>query len=131
VIIVDTTVWTDYFRGSATPHTDWLDAQVERQRFGLLDLLLCEVLQGIQNDRAAFRVQGELKKLEIYSTGGTALAVRAAENYRRLRGEGHTVRRTINCLIATYALNIRMRCCTTTGISIRFENLLGLLVISP
>jgi hypothetical protein len=121
VIIVDTTVWTDYFRGSATPHTDRLDAQVERQRFGLLDLLLCEVLQGIQNDRAAFRVQGELKKLEIYSTGGTALAVRAAENYRRLRGEGHTVRRTINCLVATYALNMRKRCCTTTGISIRLK----------
>lgn len=47
---------------------------MERQRLGLLDLILCEVLQGVQDDRDALRVQGELEKLEIHSTGGMALA---------------------------------------------------------
>ena len=48
MIIVDTTVWVDYLRGTRTPHTDWLDAQLPRERLGLTDLILCEVLQGIK-----------------------------------------------------------------------------------
>ena len=114
-----------------TPHTDWLDAHVERQRLGLLDLMLCEVLQGVQDDRDALRVQGELGKLEIHSTGGMALAVRAAENYRRLRAEGHTVRRTIDCLIATYCLEHGHALLHNDRDFNPFENLLGLLVIHP
>ncbi len=52
--IVDTTVWIDYLAGMANPHTDWLDRELNRQRLGLTDLILCEVLQGIQGD-ADFR----------------------------------------------------------------------------
>ena len=52
--IVDTTVWIDYLAGMANPHTDWLDRELNRQRLGLTDLILCEVLQGIQRD-ADFR----------------------------------------------------------------------------
>ena len=51
MIIVDTTIWIDYFNGIRTLHTDWLDVQLARQRLGLTDLILCEVLQGVRDDR--------------------------------------------------------------------------------
>ena len=50
MVIVDTTVWIDYLNGVSTPQVDWLDARLTRQRFGLVDLALCEVLQGLEND---------------------------------------------------------------------------------
>lgn len=50
MIIVDTTVWIDYRRGAVTPQADWLDANLLRERLGLTDLILCEVLQGVKED---------------------------------------------------------------------------------
>jgi predicted nucleic acid-binding protein len=51
VVIVDTTVWVDYLRGTSTPQADWLDRELTRRRLGLTDLILCEVLQGIPSDQ--------------------------------------------------------------------------------
>ncbi|MGH9896285.1 MAG: type II toxin-antitoxin system VapC family toxin [bacterium] len=104
MIIVDTTIWIDYFRGVATPQTDWLDAALIRERLGVTDLILCEVLQGVRNEATFRSVQKELVKLEVFNAGGIELAVAAARNYRTLRQQGHTVRRTIDCLIATFCL---------------------------
>lgn len=102
--IVDTTVWIDYFRGSSNPHTEWLDREVSRQRLGLTDIILCEMLQGIRDDASFERVRRNLSHFEIFDTGGEALAVTAAQNYRSLRRRGVTVRKTIDCLIATFCL---------------------------
>ena len=74
MVIVDTTVWVDYLNGVATPETDWLDEQMARQRLGLLDLMVCEVLQGLSTDRDAARVLRHLRRFEIFETGGTELA---------------------------------------------------------
>jgi predicted nucleic acid-binding protein len=104
MVIVDTTVWIDYLRGVENPETLWLDAQLERRRMGLTDLILCEVLQGISQQRDFVRVQNELLKFKIFRTGGSELAVAAAQNYRDLRRSGYTVRKTIDCLIATFCL---------------------------
>jgi predicted nucleic acid-binding protein len=46
MVIVDSTVWIDYLRGTENAETAWLDSQMQRQRLGLLDLILYEVLQG-------------------------------------------------------------------------------------
>ena len=97
--IVDTTVWIDYLRGAANPHTDWLDRELNRQRLGLTDLILCEILQGIVGDSTFTRVRRDLSRFEVFDSGGEALAVAAARNYRSLRSSGHTVRKTIDCLI--------------------------------
>jgi len=129
--IVDTTVWIDYLRGTANPHTDWLDRELNRQRLGLTDLILCEVLQGIGADQMFTRVRRELLKFEVFDTGGEAFAVAAARNYRSLRSGGQTVRKAIDCLIATF--------CLTEGHSLLhrdrdfdpFEKQLGLRVIHP
>ena len=104
MVIVDTTVWVDYFRGIRNPETDWLDAELDRQRLGLTDIILCEVLQGVHDDSAAADVERRLRKLEVFETGGVELATEAARNYRVLRARGHTVRKTIDCLIATFCI---------------------------
>jgi predicted nucleic acid-binding protein len=108
VVIVDTTVWVDYFHGVGNPQTDWLDAQLDRQRLGLADLILCEVLQGVRDESVARDVERQLLKLEVFETGGVELAREAARNYRTLRSRGHTVRKTIDCLIATFCLRERL-----------------------
>ena len=131
MVIVDTTVWVDYLNGVATPQTDWLDEQTTRQRLGLLDLMVCEVLQGLSADREAARVLRHLRRFEIFATGGTELAVEAARNYRALRARGRTVRKTIDCLIASYCLRERHSLLHCDRDFDAFEQLLGLPVVHP
>lgn len=131
MIIVDTTVWADYLRGVSTAQTEWLDANLTRERLGLTDLILCEVLQGIKAEENIRAVQRELLNFEVFMTGGIELATTAAQYYRCLRAAGQTVRRTIDCLIATF--------CLLEGHSLLhndrnydpFEKILGLSVSHP
>jgi hypothetical protein len=104
VVIVDTTVWVDYLKGIDTPEARWLERETSRQRLGLLDLMVCEILQGLSTDDQAVRVLRSLRHFEIFTTGGVELASVAARNYRRLRTRGRTVRKTIDCLIAAFCL---------------------------
>jgi predicted nucleic acid-binding protein len=104
MVIVDTTVWVDYLRGEQNAETAWLHREAGRQRLGLTDLILCEVLQGVRDDAVFARVRRQLNAFEMFETGGTELAVAAAQNFRRLRARGWTVRKTIDCLIATFCL---------------------------
>jgi hypothetical protein len=66
VVIVDSTVWVDYFRGVTNSETDWLDAELERQRFGITDLILCEVLQGVRDESTAADMARQLLKLKCW-----------------------------------------------------------------
>lgn len=104
MVIIDTTVWIDYLQGVRNRETEWLNRELDRQRLGLTDVILCEVLQGIRDDRAFRRVLQYLLGFEVFATGGAELAVAAARNFRILRRRGHTVRKTIDCLIATFCL---------------------------
>src|SRR5579864_3111799 len=103
MVIVDTTVWIEYLRGNDNPETRWLDRELQRQPLGLTDLILCEVLQGTR-DPVFSQVRADLLKFNVFQTGGSDLAVAAAQNYRILRGRGLTVRATIDCLIPTFCL---------------------------
>ena len=104
MVIVDTTVWIDYLAGTSNPETEWLERELITQRLGLTDLILCEVLQGIGDSGEFGRVRDELLKLQVFATGGPTMALAAAENYRLLRQRGHTVRKTIDCWIATFCM---------------------------
>jgi predicted nucleic acid-binding protein len=106
MVIVDTTVWIDYLRGTENAETRWLDRELQRQRFGLTDLILCEVLQGIREQGVFTRVRTDLLRFQVFQTGGSELAVAAAQNYRDLRRRGYTVHKTIDCLIATFCLQV-------------------------
>ena len=130
-MIVDTTVWVDYLRGVRNAETDWLNAELDRQRLGLTDIILCEVLEGVRDDVIAKEVETALTKCEVFDTGGVALAREAARNYRALRSRGHTVRKTIDCLIATFCLRGQHSLLHKDRDFDPFEKLLGLSVINP
>ena len=102
--VIDTTVWIDYLRGANNTETRWLDRELQRQRLGLTDLILCEVLQGIRDPASFVRVRDNLLKFHVFQTGGIELAITAAQNYRRLRDQGYTVRKTIDCVIAKFCV---------------------------
>ncbi|SRR6266403_3608666 len=131
MVVVDSSVGIDYFRGLNNPHTLWLDSQSEHRRLGLTDLNLREVLQGIQDERQFATAPAELLEFEIFATGGTEFALQAAENFRRLRSKGLTNRNMVNCWIAT--------CCIKEGYALLhrdrdfdpFERELGLRVVKP
>jgi hypothetical protein len=101
VILVDSSVWIDYFRGVSTPTSDRLDSLLDTEPLYLGDLILAEVLQGFVAERDFERALQRLRELNVIEIGGEAVAVAAARNYRALRVQGLTVRKTIDCLIAT------------------------------
>ena len=129
MVIVDTTVWIDYLRGTENPETRWLDRELQRQRLGLTDLILCEVLQGIREQSAFARVRADLLKFRIFQTGGSELAIAAAQNYRDLRQRGYTVHKTIDCLIATFCLQAKHELLHRDHDFDCFEKVLGLQVL--
>jgi predicted nucleic acid-binding protein len=131
VVIVDTTVWVDYFQGARNPETDWLSTELDHQRLGLTDIILCEVLQGVRDDLVAKEVERALTRCEVFETGGVALAREAARNYRALRSRGHTVRKTIDCLIATFCLRDQYALLHRDRHFDPFERFLELSVVHP
>ena len=131
MVIVDTTVWVNYLNGITTPQTQWLDVELDRRRIGLTDLILCEVLQGLRNEREAVQVARAMSKFEIFSTGGVTLATQAASHYRTLRAKGVTVRRTIDCLIASFCIENGHALLHEDHDFDGFETHLGLQVIHP
>ena len=131
MVIIDTTVWIDYLRGIVSKETAWFESELKRQRFGLTDLILCEILQGVPDENTARRVLRELSLFEIYNTGGEDMAVAAARNFRLLRQRGRTVRRTIDGLIATFCLRQGFSLLHCDRDYNHFETILGLSVIHP
>src|ERR1700723_2042052 len=102
--IVDTTVWIDYLGGMTNAQTEWLAREIGLQPLGITDLILCEVLQGIRDNAEFTAVQQELGEFDLFETGGEKLAIASAQNSRALRSPGYTVRKTIDCLIATFCI---------------------------
>ncbi|RJG15311.1 type II toxin-antitoxin system VapC family toxin [Massilia cavernae] len=101
MILVDSSVWIDYFRGESTPQTDALDAMLGNEPVAIGDLILTEVLQGFRTERDFNRAKEMLTSLIVIDLGGQAVALQAARNFRTLRSLGVTVRKTIGTVIAT------------------------------
>ena len=101
MILVDSSVWIDYFRGVDTRQSQTLDSLLGNEPLAIGDLVLTEVLQGFQQDQAFDRALTMLGKLDFIVMGGSDVAVEAARNYRRLRALGITARKTIDTVIAT------------------------------
>jgi len=131
MVIVDTTVLVDYLRGLRNAETEYFDRELGRLRFGLTDLILCEVLQGIRDERTFTRVLRELRRFEVCDTGGQELAIAAARNFLSLRQRGRTVRKTVDCLIATFCLRDAHSLLHRDRDFDHFEQILGLVVIHP
>ena len=131
MVIVDTTVWIDYFRARDNAETQWLHRELPRRRIGITDLILCEVLQGINIPADFSLVRERLLSTHLFETGGVGLAIAAAENYVYLRGRAYTVRKTIDCLIATFCLRGGHSLLHRDRDFDAFEKVLGLAVVHP
>jgi len=104
MILVDSSVWIDYFRAADTPQVALLDGYLGSVPLAVGDLIAAEVLQGVREERQYRLVKRTLDAFEHVDLVGYALAVRASEHYRSLRDRGVTVRKTIDTLIATFCI---------------------------
>jgi predicted nucleic acid-binding protein len=100
LILVDSSVWIDYFRGTITAQTEKLDQLLGREPLAIGDLILTEVLQGFDSERDFDNARKMLTWLAIVELGGTEIAIQSAKNFRALRRLGVTVRKTIDTVIA-------------------------------
>ena len=101
MILVDSSVWVDYFRGAETPQVEMLDGLFGRTRLAVGDLIVVEVLQGVRDEKEFNLVRKTLDVFTQVELAGHDIAVKAARNYRALRAMGITVRKTIDTIIAT------------------------------
>ena len=101
MILVDSSVWIDYFRGAITPQTEKLDSLLTSEPLAIGDLILTEVLQGFDSEKDFNQARKLLTSLTVVELAGKEIAIQAARNFRTLRRHGVTVRRTIDSIIAT------------------------------
>ena len=101
MILVDSSVWLDYFQGKATAQAARLDGLLGNEPLAIGDLILTEVLQGFLNDRDFHQARRMLTALTVVELGGQDIAIPAARNFRTLRKKGVMVRKTIDTVIAT------------------------------
>lgn len=101
MILVDSSVWIDFFNGTPTPQTNTLDSLLASEPLAIGDLILAEVLQGFRSDRAFNEARRLPGALELVVLGGGDIAIEAARNFRRLRVKGVTERKTVDTFIAT------------------------------
>ncbi len=104
MLVVDTTVWVDYFNGQINPETEYLDHALAEELILVGDLILAETLQGFRSDKDFMQAQAALSKFEQAEMVNIQLAQQSAKHYRTLRKKGITVRKTIDCLIATFCI---------------------------
>jgi predicted nucleic acid-binding protein len=107
VIVVDSSVWIDFLNGRKAAHVKRLRAALGADEIIVGDLMLCEVLQGLADERAARQVEALLRRFAIVPMAGDAIAVAAARNFRYLRRRGITIRKTIDMLIGTWCIENR------------------------
>ena len=129
MILVDSSVWIDFFRNKPTQEAEWLDRNLGVEGLVIGDLILAEVLQGFKDDRGFNEARRMLGQLEQVIVGGFDLAVEAARNYRRLRTAGVTVRGTVDVLIATRCLSDGLRLLHCDRDFDAFEQHLGLRIV--
>jgi len=131
MLVIDTSVWIDYFNGVENPQTDFLHTVLDNTPILIGDLILAEVLQGFRYDPDFEKVRRTLGKFMQESMVSPVLAVQSARNYRFLRQKGITVRKTIDSLIATYCIENDHQLLHNDSDFDGYEEHLGLRVIHP
>lgn len=104
MILVDTSVWIDYFNGKVNWQTDQLDQRLSGDFVLTGDILLAEILQGFRNESDYDTARGLLEILECVHLGGKEIAIQSAANYRFLRSKGITIRKTVDMIIGTWCI---------------------------
>lgn len=105
MIVVDTSVWVDHFRGISTPQTSILESSLLEKPVAVGDLIVAEILRGIRSDAAFKRIQRLLLSLTVYEMLGVQRAIQAAIYYQTLRKKGITIRNTADVIIASFCIS--------------------------
>lgn len=104
MILVDSSVWIDYFNGQSTPQVEILDNLLGAQPLAIGDLILAEVLQGFRQDSDYIIAKRLLTSLTVFNLLNSDLAIQSVDNFRALRKQGITIRKTIDVIIATFCI---------------------------
>lgn len=104
MIVADTSVWIDYIRGIEALHTNILDYELQHNRIITGDLIITEFLQGFREEKDYQAAKRIMESLEYHDFVGREIALQAAQNFRKLRKKGITVRKTIDVIIATFCI---------------------------
>jgi predicted nucleic acid-binding protein len=129
LILVDSSVWIDYFKGTITPQTEMLDRLLGREPLAIGDLILTEVLQGFADERDFNEARKMLTSLTVVELGGQEIAIEAAKNLRSLRKPGVRARKTIDTVIATRCIESGYDLLHSDGDFDPFAKHLGLRVV--
>ena len=105
MIVVDSSIWIDYFNGTISKDTDWLDEALGIEPIIMGDIILAEVLQGFQKENDFKTARKLLLEIPFMDMIGKELAVKSAMNYRVLRQKGITIRKTIDDMIGTFCIH--------------------------
>ena len=109
MVLVDTSVWVDYFRGLISKKTDLLDSLLDNERIAIGDLIIAELMQGFRTEYQIQIAHEIIGHLEYFDLVGKEIALKAAENFRYLRKMGITVRKTIDVIIGTFCIESGIR----------------------
>ncbi|RUA34020.1 MAG: VapC toxin family PIN domain ribonuclease [Bacteroidetes bacterium] len=104
MILIDSSVWINYFNGVFNQKTDFLYSNLGREEFIIGDLIYTEVLQGFSDERSYQKAKELLDVFPFKNLGGKDLALSSANNYRILRKKGLTIRKTVDVFIATFCI---------------------------
>ena len=107
MILVDSSVWIDYFNGQETPQVELLDQLLGTQPLAIGDIILTEVLQGFRQDADDATAKRLLTSLTLFQLLNPDLAIKSADNFRMLRKRGITVRKTVDVIIATFCIEAK------------------------
>lgn len=129
MIIADTSVWIDFFRGLEASHVKQLEIAIRADELFIGDLIITELLQGAKNDKSVKEIKDIISNLSTVSMVGESIAYKSAENYRKLRSQGITIRKTIDVIIATYCIESKAILIHNDRDFDPFESKLGLSVL--
>jgi predicted nucleic acid-binding protein len=129
MVVVDSSVWIDYFNGANNPYTVKLDALLGVELLAIGDIILTEILQGFQSDKDFKTAKSMLLNLTVFDMLGQKNVIAGAENYRFLRKKGITIRKTVDCMIATFCINNNHSLLSCDKDFQPFVELLGLCVV--
>lgn len=105
MILVDSSVWIDFFNGTATQEADFLDDALGIQSIAVGDIIFTEVLQGFRSDKDFTTAKSVLSEFEQFDLLGSGNAIKAAKKFSKLRKSGITVRKTNDVIIASYCID--------------------------
>jgi len=108
MIIVDSSVWIDYFSGAETPQAEKFDNVLGTKPVAIGDLILTKVLQGFRHDKDYKAACKVFEDVTIFDMLGRQMAVKSADNFRALRKKGITVRKTVDVIIATFCIEQKL-----------------------